>query len=456
MEHVRSTFEAARRAAQRRASAGGQVFGFPRQHRELPRLDQSSRAQNTGQRLPADVRAGFGNARVTLPELISAIKDTLLEDRSRELEEPEILAKLAQLDDEINHVHRRIFHVAHRIGQIKHIGTTSARYEAPLLREEITIMQDERSCLQEQKKQLNQRLCAGYDKKDQDDASLLADLDDLFVRRDILPPRGEARVLTRDRAPFLKPTKAIKPEQHTEAGRVAEAIMGVPSGSQYFEKRSERSMWQKLRSYHPQNALYASPTPPLPLRNVADGVRDLLERIYHSRKLFLREAERALDTRAERFDEERRDYWRSCMNGEVVELSIELDMRQLLETRRLTRELADAEASFYQAKAEAVAGGVHLPGSDAESGSVNDFDDDYRLSLEEGEVDFVDMARIRQWLANVSDKPLESSPWEHPRVLYPASYRPPRDAVEVDSWDAKTVDICDSVSMRADGGRRRW
>ncbi|KAK4549446.1 hypothetical protein LTR36_006443 [Oleoguttula mirabilis] len=124
-------------------------------------------------------------------------------------------------------------------------------------------------------------------------------------------------------------------------------------------------------------------------------------------------------------------------------------MRQVRDTQELTRHVANAEKAYEVAKAVAISNGVQLPGSDVHSGFIDDVDDRYRVSLEQEMRATVDDARVLKWLQQVLDLGEDELQGAEEQGVAPA------DGVELDDWDAKTVEISDSSSMVAEGFARK-
>ncbi|KAK3111930.1 hypothetical protein LTR53_012325 [Teratosphaeriaceae sp. CCFEE 6253] len=172
----------------------------------------------------------------------------------------------------------------------------------------------------------------------------------------------------------------------------------------------------------------------------AEKERLILE--YRSQRSRLQAMEDIFDVRDDRFDGEANERALKIEAGEEVESTLAFDHEQLETTRRMTRQIIDAEEALDSAKMAAIAAGVQVPGSEVESGFVDDVDDGYRTSLEEEMVRAVDREGIEKWMA-----------------LAPEGYTDDDVDVEVDvdvdDWAARSMDLCDSASMRALGPERR-
>ncbi|KXT09155.1 hypothetical protein AC579_7292 [Pseudocercospora musae] len=164
---------------------------------------------------------------------------------------------------------------------------------------------------------------------------------------------------------------------------------------------------------------------------------------FNSARQLLEDAQKMLYDRDFDFDREIEEHQRALDEGEEVGSRTELDIQQFQETQRLTRWLVKAETKYEVAKAAMLDAGIQPPGSDIDSGFIDNVDDGYRISMERDWVVSADSYDMHQWLDNIPDN-VDSS--ETAVCAYER---------DVDSWDADEVDICDSWSMVADGPQRR-
>lgn len=184
-------------------------------------------------------------------------------------------------------------------------------------------------------------------------------------------------------------------------------------------------------------------------KEAADRKRKLVFH-YCSMRTRMHVAERDFDEREDKFVRENDDRQKALDNGEVVQSPFEFDMRQLQETQELTRELIEAEAEYHAAKDAAIAGGATLEelGSEIESGFLDD-DDGYRRSEDEEEIKSAKQGYPwRSWLNKLPDTTSSS---DCSGELIPVL----SSEVEVDEWEARSIDICDSCSVRAEDPWRR-
>ncbi|KAF7197378.1 hypothetical protein HII31_01188 [Pseudocercospora fuligena] len=181
----------------------------------------------------------------------------------------------------------------------------------------------------------------------------------------------------------------------------------------------------------------AKPTPSTP------KVERKLRYNFNSARQLLEDAQKMLYDRDFDFDREVEDWQKALDAGEEVVARTELDVQQLQETQRLTRWLIKAEAKYESAKAAMLEAGIQPPGSDMDSGFIDNVNDGYRISMERDWVVSADSYHMHRWLDNIPDDvdPSEAAICAHER--------------DIDSWTAKEVEICDSWSMVADGAERR-
>jgi hypothetical protein len=169
---------------------------------------------------------------------------------------------------------------------------------------------------------------------------------------------------------------------------------------------------------------------------------------YLSKRFQLRDAENRFDMLEKTFDRKERQRREQIAAGEEVERQTVFDHGQLEITRKRAQYLAKAEAEFRTAKAEAIANGAQVPGSDVSSGFVDNDGD--RPSLEADEDGPFDRERIAHWVDSISKVPNDDQSADQGIA----------DGVDAENWCPKDIEICDSWSARADGKYRlkidRW
>jgi len=143
-----------------------------------------------------------------------------------------------------------------------------------------------------------------------------------------------------------------------------------------------------------------------------------------------------------------------------VESQTEFDHQWLREGRRLTSNLVQAEHAYLIAKKAAVAAGVDLRHfADERSGFVDDASDGYRLSWEEDVIAAVSREFIKGWM---NDIPSCNVQLKHAASMVDVcdidreeNTNSGKVEVEIDEWEASSVQLCDSASMVAEGFDRR-
>lgn len=159
------------------------------------------------------------------------------------------------------------------------------------------------------------------------------------------------------------------------------------------------------------------------------------------------DAQEEFDLQEERHDHEEDEFRARMEAGEDVGSPSEFDLQMLLDGRRLTRNLIEAEEELEEAKKKAMEEGVDLGDSEQSSGFADRASDGYRESREAEFAEEFDEEEILEWIGSV---PVEAPRMEEIGVL-PAEVEPP----ELDDWDARSVDVSDSVSVVARGSERR-
>ena len=178
---------------------------------------------------------------------------------------------------------------------------------------------------------------------------------------------------------------------------------------------------------------------------------------YRCARLQLHYSEWGLDERLEVFDREAEQRREDIQAGRPVPPQIEVDMRQFEYTQRRTRDIIKAEAEFEEAKAAAFTAGVKL--SQATTGNPDRPDDGYRLSPDE-QMAAMNPMPIQSWVEALSEPDImlmEDSLALEDSLSQTETERSsaPTAGVEMDHWDAKSIDLCDSWSLVADGPWRR-
>jgi hypothetical protein len=124
----------------------------------------------------------------------------------------------------------------------------------------------------------------------------------------------------------------------------------------------------------------------------------------------------------------------------------EFDIRMLQLGQEYTRDVIEAEEDYERARGALIAAGLQIPRTDIESGFLDHPDDGYRLSEEIAMIAAPSPQAIQGWLASITGG---SDPTGTPHC------DDDRDDLGLEDWDLNSVDVCDSLSMKAEGKSRR-
>ena len=148
----------------------------------------------------------------------------------------------------------------------------------------------------------------------------------------------------------------------------------------------------------------------------------------------LQNAQGKIDNWREYYDEEYRKYSQRVADSIIQPARTTFDITLLKEQQEATGALIEAERAVEESRQHARRLGVVLRGTDQESGFASDDDDGYGGSTEADLIQQVDPAWIERWMNDKGETP--------------------HYATECDEWDLQTVDLCDSVSVVAEGKER--
>ena len=458
MVHLRGSLKAVHNIAKKCCSLSERVLRVSRRDPRNVQVETQT-SSTRGQRATTTATPAHKDARRTdlgtltlqiTPDLSSVVKDALLADRRGEWVEVQIKARMESLGTRINELDRQIFDMDYHVEEINIAGKPPDQERILRMRKDIQVMGEVREGLEESREQTQKYLSNVYDGQRIQQAEFIAALDELCVTSNMLPPRRDIRVAQRPESPISSSTLPELLEQKT----AKQLAMILPPESAGDQRQSERSLRcqvgiDDLR----QAATDPSGTPENLGKPTLDPGQDL-KRNYLMQKLFLGQAEEDFESRGDRFDQEYEELRHALVTGEASESVFAFDMRQLREAQRLTRALADAELEFCAAKEAAVAGGVEVPGSDVESGFI-DMDDRYRMSFERDMAASVDQAWIQRWMVGLPDTPKVPSTGIAPLMPVSGPIDELAEEIEIDDWGAKSIDICESLGMRAEGPSRR-
>ncbi|PMD55686.1 uncharacterized protein K444DRAFT_595636 [Hyaloscypha bicolor E] len=154
----------------------------------------------------------------------------------------------------------------------------------------------------------------------------------------------------------------------------------------------------------------------------------------------LQEAQRKLDDWDAYYDDMHQGWQEMVASGQISSSKSEFDVDLLREAQEAAGDLIRAENDLSEAKHHAKTFGIFLETPDQDSRFADYADDGYAESLEAAWISHVDKGWIQNWM---SDNEGESGGFN-----------------KCDDWDARTVDISDSVSVIANGKERsridRW
>ena len=377
--------------------------------------------------------------------LATILKDAVLDYRQRTATERKTNQRLAELDQDLSDLRRNLCQLEYNIAVIEDTGPEQARSKLPRMRHRAQDIRAQQAVIESEQEQLHQHMEEFHELQSSQQEQLFATLDELLVATEILSPEEpEAE------QPYVQDAENVKPKCHDISE--SEAQNETASAATESGKRSDGSV-QRMLGVEDVPPVQAAPVGATVEGKAAssDARFDILYEL-RSKRTMMHCAEEAFDNRGEQFDREADERDRKLEQGEEAEPLDVFDMRQLKETQQLTRDLIAAEMAYEAAKTAAVAKGVQPDGSDVESGFVDNVDDGYRISSEEDMITAAQHGIIEWWLEGVP----EPRPCPDDAIASEDSLRStvgPNEEVEVDDWDARSVEICDSSSMMAED---RW
>jgi hypothetical protein len=187
-----------------------------------------------------------------------------------------------------------------------------------------------------------------------------------------------------------------------------------------------------------------SPTGSVAPSKVAATIEERTHEVLHNflveKEMALQEAQRKLDDWDAYYDDMHQGWQEMVASGQISSSKSEFDADLLREAQEAAGDLIRAENDLSEAKHHAKTFGIFLETPDQDSCFADYADDGYAESLEAAWISHVDKGWIQNWM---SDNEGESG-----------------GSNKCDDWDARTVDISDSVSVIANGKDRsridRW
>lgn len=384
-------------------------------------------------------------------DLSTRLQSAILEHRKTKIAEDKVDVELDNLDQELRSLRREVRGLEQSVADIEEPGTMEESEKLASMREEIAALRQRQKEVQQLQDDVHRKMDDMYGTLRHNQYELFDKLDTLLVDCALMPPAHEGSSQTSRQGDV-----GLEPESGTAHG-------GRP-GKASIDELMRPSSEARPRAIDADASLQRMPgiNDLKRTRSIKEAVKSLQAEIerdpkpellynFRMKRTLLHQAEDELDHRHETFDGEADERDRKLAEGEQFESCTELGMRQLRHTQKLTRRVIDAEKAFEEVKAAAIHGGVQFPGSDIQSGFVDDVDDGYRMSLEEEMCASVDPARILNWLRKLPDTSAVIS--DDARAQKAATVA--QADIDIDDWDAKSVEISDSASMVANGPERR-
>lgn len=131
-----------------------------------------------------------------------------------------------------------------------------------------------------------------------------------------------------------------------------------------------------------------------------------------------------------------------------------LDLSHIPETRRLAQVLATLEAELVEVKWNALAAGCDLKDDDDLSSGFGDDDEDGDYASSEEDIPSSSRNAVTEkWLDGLPSADSAHSLEDSNLAISPDTKS--TEAVEVDDWDAQSLEMHDSISMVAEGSTRK-
>lgn len=166
---------------------------------------------------------------------------------------------------------------------------------------------------------------------------------------------------------------------------------------------------------------------------------------YQKAKKGAEEAQYQFQLTEYRHEQEEQRFAAGRAAGEEMGSPTEFDLKLLLDKKRLTRNLVEAEEDLKLAKTKAIEEGVYLDDGERSSGFLDRESDGYAESRAGQPAGVLDPGEFMQWLGGITED---------------CGSRDGDSTPDVDEWDARSVEMWDSVSLVAKGSDRtridRW
>ncbi|KAK5124938.1 hypothetical protein LTR85_001128 [Meristemomyces frigidus] len=362
-------------------------------------------------------------------DLAQKLREAILENREVNEAEYESTFELGQLDNRVESIGQDVHELEGRIADLHDDKSEGAQRKLVKLRKSLGALLEKRSKAEEQLRSYGEALEARYRTQRCNVDMLLRAFEEMLVESKVLHSADEKDEVTDALSTTSKEARELLPAGAESLDSSDDDVSGTlllhrKAGLMDLNESAngtEMSVLSEAAAIEPLSEEHAG-----------------LVRRFEMAQVRLRVMEDSFDRCDARFEAEAEERDRKLEAGEEVESDITFDLHQLQLTQRLARQLAEAEDALEEAKAAAVAAGAHLPGSDLESGFVDDVDDGYRISWEQDATGAVNPAVVMRWVQDVPEEDTEE---------------PAEPAI--DDWDAISVNISDSASMVADGQVRK-
>ncbi|KAK6425348.1 hypothetical protein LTR81_002376 [Elasticomyces elasticus] len=347
------------------------------------------------------------------------LQKAVLENRHLRKAEERADEELGALNEAVEYVRMDMEEVEDALDETVQRTDAEAVTEVEELNSKLERLRQKEASIVEKQKDCNQTLEAGYSAQRHSVHLLLSEFEQVLLAGRMIKPED---------ADLLDNSSRISAERGPDFGSATATQTG-----------STKAHSHPLRRRSAITDLQAASDDGVPEEErIANAERDHLIGEFQSQQARLRVMEAAFEEREDRFEKEAAEREDKIKAGKEVESSLAFDHGQLHTTRRLARQFIEAEEGVEAAKAAAVAAGVQVPGSDIESGFVDDVEDGYLISSEDEYADTVDRKRIEAWLG-----------------LVPECDTDEISEVDIDDWDTRSAGMSDSLSMVADGAERR-
>jgi hypothetical protein len=200
------------------------------------------------------------------------------------------------------------------------------------------------------------------------------------------------------------------------------------------ESTADSAVSERIRPKYEQRR-HRMPTSSEAARNAITGAQDAALEDKHEKAVRLHDAHDKLDLWNDYYGAEYQKYCVCVEEGKMTPARTMFDNVLLQENQEVIKELIQAENEFEEARKLAKKLEVGHNEFDQESEFLDYLDDGYRESMEAAIVGHVDRDSIVKWMEEKDHR----------------TFSP----IECDTWESKTIDLSDSVSLVAEGRERK-